>query len=349
VTASGTATFASAAAGPQTVNITGIALSGAAAGNYVIVSTTGTAIATITQARPTVSVSDAGGTFNGSAFPATATMAGVVAGVDNMPAGTLEGVAPTVSYYGGRSATGTPIAGAPSSVGTYTVVASFAGSADYAPATSSPQTFTISPAVAPALVSTRVGDGSAQRSAVSSITVVFNEAVNFSAASFTLDETQNENVGFTWTNVTSGVAFSNPSGDGMTWVISVIAGGSLDRTGSAGKGLFSDGIYQLTLNGADITDAATGTAQFNNGSVQVATFNNVAGVSKNAFSVLYGDMLGTGIVNNSDYLQFRKTYGSNNKGLGAYNVYLDWNGDGQINNTDYLKFKANYGRSYSFS
>jgi hypothetical protein len=136
----------------------------------------------------------------------------------------------------------------------------------------------------------------------------------------------------------------------MTWVITVIAGGSLDRTASTTKrGLFFDGIYQLTLNGAAITDAATDTAEFNGGNTQIASFKNGVGAAKNAFSVIYGDLAGTGIVNNSDYLQFKKTYGSNDQGLGVYNAYLDWNGDGQINNSDYLKFKSNYGKSYSFS
>ena len=46
-------------------------------------------------------MADAGGTYNGSAFAATATVAGVLAGVDSTPAATLEGVVPTLSYYGG--------------------------------------------------------------------------------------------------------------------------------------------------------------------------------------------------------------------------------------------------------
>jgi hypothetical protein len=204
-------------------------------------------------------------------------------------------------------------------------------------------------AVAPTLVSTQVGDGSAQRSTVSSITVVFNEAVNFSADSFTLDETQNEKSGFTWTNVTSGVTFSNPSGDGMTWVISVIKGGSLDRTGTGKKGFIADGIYQLTLNGAAITDAATSTAQFNGGNTHVATFKNGAGTVKNAFSVLYGDIAGTGAqIGAIDYGKFKTTYGKV-VGNAAYNAALDYNGDGVINAIDYGKFKVNYGKSYTFS
>ena len=44
----------------------------------------------------------------------------------------LESVAPTFVYYAGSTATGTPLAAAPIIVGTYTAVANFAGSADYA-------------------------------------------------------------------------------------------------------------------------------------------------------------------------------------------------------------------------
>ena len=53
---------------------------------------------TISQATPTVAVSDAGGTYSGSAFPATATVNGN---------GSLETVTPTLTYYAGSTATGT--------------------------------------------------------------------------------------------------------------------------------------------------------------------------------------------------------------------------------------------------
>jgi hypothetical protein len=109
-------------------------------GNYQDAS--GTVINTISQATPTVSVSDAGGTYNGNAFSATDSVAGVVAGVDTAPASTLEGVAPTLTYYQGAyttlAALNTALAGgltgsstAPSLPGSYTVEASFAGSTDY--------------------------------------------------------------------------------------------------------------------------------------------------------------------------------------------------------------------------
>ncbi|HYT91022.1 MAG TPA: Ig-like domain repeat protein [Gemmataceae bacterium] len=104
---------------------------------------------TVNALEPTLSVSADGGSFTGSAFAATATVTGVLTGVDDTPAASLEGVTPTLIYYAGSSASGTPLAGAPTQAGTYTVVAAFAGSADYTAASAS-TTFTISK-VAPTL------------------------------------------------------------------------------------------------------------------------------------------------------------------------------------------------------
>ncbi len=121
-----------------------------AAGNAAVLTlpTTGTDglatqnITIETTTTPTVTVSDAGGTYNGSAFSATAT----VAGVNGSSGSTLEGVTPTLLYYAGSSATGTGSATAPTDAGTYTVVASYAGSSNYTTAQSQAVTFTIATA-----------------------------------------------------------------------------------------------------------------------------------------------------------------------------------------------------------
>jgi ELWxxDGT repeat protein len=84
---------------------------------------------------PAVTVSDPGGTYSGQVFPATATVNGATS---------LEGVSPRLTYHAGNS-TGPLLRSAPTAAGIYTVVASFAGSADYAPA-SAQATFTIKPA-----------------------------------------------------------------------------------------------------------------------------------------------------------------------------------------------------------
>ena len=91
---------------------------------------------------PTVSVSNAGGTFNGSPFPAVAT----VAGVGGPFTASLAGVTPTLTYYAGPTAVGPALAGAPTNAGTYTVVAAYASSPEYTSA-SATTTFTIARAM----------------------------------------------------------------------------------------------------------------------------------------------------------------------------------------------------------
>lgn len=98
----------------------------------------------VALATPEVSVSDIGGVYDGSAFPAVASVAGV-AGVN---ATTLEGVAPTLDYQR-LDASGQVVANlnaqAPTSAGSYRVTATFPGSASYTAAQAS-ATFTIAPA-----------------------------------------------------------------------------------------------------------------------------------------------------------------------------------------------------------
>ncbi len=100
----------------------------AANSNYTIHLTASTL--SITPASPTLSVHAPGGVYTGSPIAAHAT----VTGVSSTPAASLEGVTPTFTYYVGSGTSGNDLgAAAPSAVGTYTVVASFPGSADYAP------------------------------------------------------------------------------------------------------------------------------------------------------------------------------------------------------------------------
>jgi fibronectin-binding autotransporter adhesin len=94
----------------------------------------------LTQRTPSLTVSDAGGVHTGAPFPAA-----VVLFVDGVAMASLDGIAPTITYYTGSSAAGVGTATAPSDVGTYTAQASFVGDANYAPVHSSPVTFVISP------------------------------------------------------------------------------------------------------------------------------------------------------------------------------------------------------------
>jgi hypothetical protein len=129
---------------------------------------TATTTLTVGQATPTLTVSDAGGTHNGSPFAATAMVNGATS---------LEGVTPTVAYYAGsltaaQIASATPFSGAPSAVGTYTVAASFIGSKDYTAASSDPVIFSISPAIVASTIDWTGGGNDNQWSDAANWTVV---------------------------------------------------------------------------------------------------------------------------------------------------------------------------------
>jgi thioredoxin 1 len=145
-------------------------------------------IFTIAKATPTVHVTDVGGAYTGLPFPAAVTVTGVkgaaAAGFDGaiptvigpalsaqqrpLIATGLEGVIPTVTYCHGSSCSTTP----PTQPGTYTAVAIFPGSADYAAAKSSLVTFKIIPGVV------QVNQGNFQQQVIESQVPVL---VDFSA------------------------------------------------------------------------------------------------------------------------------------------------------------------------
>jgi hypothetical protein len=114
-------------------------------GNQFQISYAGNAVTlTAIKVLPQVSVSDTGGTYNGSAFPATAT----VTGDSGTPGSSLEGVGLTLDYQQ-LDSNGNVIAdlgsNAPVNAGSYQVIATYAGDANHT-ASSSSATFTIAQA-----------------------------------------------------------------------------------------------------------------------------------------------------------------------------------------------------------
>ena len=103
------------------------------AGDGTFSPTSTTSTLTVTQAVPTVSVADTGGTYDASPFPAT----GSIAGVSGVGGSSLEGVEVQLAYYSGTYNSAdqlsglTPLSNAPGDAGNFTVLASFAGSSDY--------------------------------------------------------------------------------------------------------------------------------------------------------------------------------------------------------------------------
>jgi hypothetical protein len=88
--------------------------------------------------RPTVTVVDAGGTYNGSPFPATGS---------NVSADGSTAVSGSYTFTYTNTADGSTSSGAPVNAGSYTVVAHFTSSdPNYSNANSGPTSFTISPA-----------------------------------------------------------------------------------------------------------------------------------------------------------------------------------------------------------
>ena len=101
------------------------------------------------QATPVVMASDAGGTYNGNSFPASASAIGV--------GGTSVSGNFALTYYVGSTVSGSGLSTAPTNAGTYTVVAAFT-SADpnYSSAHSASVTFTIGQAT-PSVVASDAG------------------------------------------------------------------------------------------------------------------------------------------------------------------------------------------------
>jgi hypothetical protein len=108
-------------------------------------STTATLTIDVNRVTPSLTIAAPGGTYDGTPFPASVS----VSGLSNTPAVSLEGVTPTLTYYLGATTSGSSLGSVPPTApGTYTVVASFPGSANYGADHSTPAVFTINPAAA---------------------------------------------------------------------------------------------------------------------------------------------------------------------------------------------------------
>jgi hypothetical protein len=245
------------------------------AANYSFVYASGTL--TIFKATPALALADAGGFYNGLPFPATVTVAGVLTGVDTIPSSSLEGISPTLTYYAGGSASGTPLPGAPAGAGTYTVVASFAGSADYAAASAS-TTFTIAAATPILSVSNLGGTFNGQ---------AFPATATVAGVVSGVDATPGptlEGVGLTLTyyagSTATGTPLSGaPAAAGIYTVVASFAG-SADYTADSASTNF-------TITAANPTVAVTDAGGTYNGRSYPATAT-VAGVSNVAAASLEG-------------------------------------------------------------
>jgi hypothetical protein len=131
---------------------------------------TATATISVTRATPALTVSAPRGTYDGTPFPAAVAIASGIPGLNNTPAASLEDTTPLLTYYEGAGTSGTSLGSTPpTSAGTYTVVARFPGSTDYAPTQSAPVVFAIDRGVAALAV------------AVSPSSAVYGQSITFVA------------------------------------------------------------------------------------------------------------------------------------------------------------------------
>jgi hypothetical protein len=177
----------------------------------------------------------------------------------------------------------------------------------------------------PQVQSTRINDGAAQRSRVTSLTVTFDTIVNFEstvADAFTLIRNGGKAVSFKATA-------SNANG------VTVVT--LNDFTGSSTQfGLLADGRYTLTALSSHITDNQ-GQALDGDGNGQAGgnyTFGDAQGLFR-----FFGDINGDRNVDIADFGLFSSTYGLNSGQTGFISAF-DFNNDGVIDIADFGQFSV---------
>jgi hypothetical protein len=282
----------------------------------------------------TVTITDSGGLFTTSSVAVTVeqTPTGVVVSPSSptIAVGGMEQFSATASDQFGN-AIGSPtfgwsIGGSGNSIdatglvtlgstpGTYTVTATLGAASGTASITGVAST-------APVVNLFQVNDGNVQRAMVDSVTLVFSEPVALDSGALALN--QRSTTGGSATPMT--YALSSADG-GTSWVLTFsdpsYIGGSLP-----------DGTYDLTVTGADVTGAGN---------------TPMAGNPIYSFYRLYGDFLGTGSANGSDFSLLASVFGKS-VSVAAGNWYIDYYGTGQVNGSDFSQFAARFGKSASFT
>lgn len=164
---------------------------------------------------------------------------------------------------------------------------------------------------APQVRSTQVDIGTAQRSAVRSLTVTFSTPVTLGAGAFTL------------AGLPGGarLVVAPSAGDARAFTITFAGAGIVG-------GSLPDGHYTLVVNAAQVKGASTGQAMAAN---QSTTFDR-----------FYGDSNGDGVVDAVDYVAFRQAYLTG--GAAGANAVYDSNGDGLLTPADLNAFTLNMRR-----
>jgi hypothetical protein len=171
--------------------------------------------------------------------------------------------------------------------------------------------------IAPAKIdSVAVNDGSAQRSAVNSLTVTFDGAVTIDAGAFQLTRQDGSEIGL---NMAASIV------NGRT--VAVLTFAETDLV----DGSLAEGNYVLTIHGNHIHDRF-GRDLDGDGD------GNAGGDRTDAFFRLFGDLNGDGNVDGLDRDAFRNAF----KSGADYLWYFDFDGDGDIDGRDNGQFNRRF-------
>jgi hypothetical protein len=193
-----------------------------------------------------------------------------------------------------------------------------------------------------------------QRSMETQIAVVFSEPVNLASGAFTLNLVNQygggENNGAADSAITGVLGTpTNPSGDGVTWIIPILSTGTvsdptstlngtsesyhLKGTGGGISGAsLNNGVYDLNVTASDVTATGGGPAM-------------AANYTSATWHRLYGDVDNARRVFNTEYSTFLLAFTSTTVSGGAtnYNQDLDYDGDGRVFNSDYSELLLDFG------
>lgn len=174
------------------------------------------------------------------------------------------------------------------------------------------------------------GDGTAQRSLITQMTMVFDGAVTIGAGAFSVMK-RGVGGGVVVTNVSSVL-----NNSGQTVVTLTFSGGLTRGSFNA----LTDGYYQLTIDGTKITRGGRG-LDANQDGIGGDTLTR-GNVEADKFFALYGDGNGDGLVNAIDFFQFRLTNGRRSSDAG-YNAIYDYDGS-VVNALDFVQFRNRNGK-----
>jgi hypothetical protein len=176
--------------------------------------------------------------------------------------------------------------------------------------------------------SVQIGDGSAQRSRVESVSISFDSRVMISGGAFLVTK-----------RGTGGgsveVSFTTREVNGKTLANLTFAGGFTEY------GSLKDGYYELRIDASRIVNASGFGLDGNRDGMPGDDYRFGTAEADNFFR-LYGDTNGDGLVGIVEFGQFRATFGKT-PGQAGYDARFDFDGGG-VGITDFGQFRARFGK-----